>query len=152
MGVGVPAAIGAKAANPDQLVAAFIGEGGLMMCLEELHTIVSESLDITVFVFNNNDYAIISEEAERAFDLDRREYGWANAPLDCTAIVDGMGMRTERAETPDEIVETARFALNAGPPLVEIPMDSYELRAGQLMKTEITTTPTWYSRISTCGM
>lgn len=133
MGVGVPAAIGAKAANPDQPVVTFIGEGGLMMCIEELHTIVSESLDVAVFVFNNNDYAIISEEAERSYDLDRSEYGWTNAPLDCAAIAEGMGMRTERAETPDEIREAATAALDAGPTLVEIPTDPYEPQAGEFM-------------------
>ncbi|QLG61743.1 thiamine pyrophosphate-binding protein [Halorarum salinum] len=133
MGLGVPAAVGAKAANPDQPVVAFTGEGGLMMCVEELHTIVSEDLDVAVFVFNNDDYAIISEEAERSYALDRGEYGWTRAPLDCTTIAEGMGMRTARAETPDEIVAAAREALDAGPTLVEIPTDPYEPQAGEFM-------------------
>lgn len=133
MGLAVPAAVGAKIANPDQPVAAFIGEGGLMMCVEELHTIVAESLDVMVFVFNNNDYAVISEEAERSYDLGQGEYGWPNAPLDCVTIAEGMGMRTERAETPEEIVEAASIALDAGPILVEIPTDPYEPQAGEFM-------------------
>lgn len=133
MGVGVPAAIGAKAANPDQPVVAFIGEGGLMMCIEELHTIVSESLDVTVVAFTNNDYAIISEEAERSYELERGEYGWTEAPLDCTTIAEGMGMRTERAETPEEIMEATKSALGSGPTLIEIPTDPYEPQASEFM-------------------
>lgn len=133
MGLGVPAAIGAKAANPDQPVVALTGEGGLMMCVEELHTIVAESLDVTVFVFNNNDYAIISEEAERSYQLDRGEYGWTTAPLDCATVAEGMGMRTVRAETPEQIADAAEAALDAGPTLVEIPTDPYEPQAGEYM-------------------
>lgn len=134
MGLGVPAAIGAKAANPDQPVFAFIGEGGLMMCLEELHTIVAESLDVTVVVFNNNDYAIISEEAERSYQLDRGEYGWPSSPLDVVTIAEGMGMRTERAETPETIADAVGTALDAGPTLIEIPTDPYEPQASEFMQ------------------
>ncbi|MGM0605929.1 MAG: thiamine pyrophosphate-binding protein [Halobacteriota archaeon] len=133
MGVGVPAGIGAKVANPDQPVAVVIGEGGLMMCVEELHTIVAESLDITVFVFNNDDYAIISEEAERSYDLDAGAYGWSDAPLDCSKIAEGMGMRSIRAETPAEITEAASSSVGTGPTLVEIPTDPTEPQAGEFM-------------------
>ncbi|THE63209.1 thiamine pyrophosphate-binding protein [Salinadaptatus halalkaliphilus] len=136
MGVGIGAAIGAKTANPDQPVAAFIGEGGLLMCLEELHTLVAEELDVTVFVFNNDDYAIISEEAERSYDLEQGEYGWADAPLDVATIAEGMGLRTERAETQAEIIDIARETLDTGPTLVEIPTDPYEPQAGEFMAGE----------------
>jgi len=133
MGVSVPAAIGAKVANPEQPVAAFVGEGGLMMCLEELHTLAAESLDVMVFVFNNNDYAIISEEAQRSFTLDDGAYGWPDTPLDLTAIAEGMGLRTERAETPEEVVTVAEAAIGNGPTLVEIPTDPYEPQASEFM-------------------
>ncbi|XVH33199.1 thiamine pyrophosphate-binding protein (plasmid) [Haloferacaceae archaeon DSL9] len=133
MGLAVPAGIGAKVANPEQPVAVFIGEGGLMMCIEELHTVVAESLDVAVFVFNNNDYAIISEEAERSYELGRGEYGWTSAPLDCATIAEGMGMRTEQAETPDEVYNAAQRAIKNGPVLVQIPTDPYEPQAGEFM-------------------
>ncbi|MFA9517322.1 thiamine pyrophosphate-binding protein [Halopenitus sp. H-Gu1] len=133
MGLAVPAAVGAAIANPDQPVAVLIGEGGLMMCLEELHTIVSESLDVTVFVFNNDDYAIISEEAERSYDLEANAYGWTDAPLDCTRIAAGMGMDVERAETPSAIREAASASIRNGPTLVEIPTDPGEPQAGEFM-------------------
>ncbi|MFC6614703.1 thiamine pyrophosphate-binding protein [Halopenitus salinus] len=133
MGLAIPAAVGAAIANPDQPVAVLIGEGGLMMCLEELHTIVAESLDVTVFVFNNDDYAIISEEAERSYELGANAYGWTDAPLDCAGIAEGMGMDTRRAETPDGIREAARESIGNGPTLVEIPTDPDEPQAGEFM-------------------
>lgn len=136
MGVGIGSAIGAKTANPDQPVVSFIGEGGLMMCLEELHTLVAEDLDVTVFVFNNDDYAIISEEAERSYNLSQSEYGWIDSPLDFTKIAEGMGLRTEQAETPEEIAAVAQETLETGPTLVEIPTDPHEPQAGEFMTRE----------------
>ncbi|WP_096390232.1 thiamine pyrophosphate-binding protein [Halopenitus persicus] len=133
MGLAVPAAVGAAVANPDQPVAVLIGEGGLLMCLEELHTIAAEDLDVTVFVFNNDDYGIISEEAERSYDLASSAYGWSDAPLDCARIAEGMGLDVDRAETPSEIREAASAAVGSGPTLVEIPTDPDEPQAGEFM-------------------
>lgn len=133
MGLAVPAGIGAKVANPTQPVAVIIGEGGLMMCLEELHTMVAESIDVTVFVFNNNDYAVISEEAERTYDLGAGTYSWSETPVDCTAIAAGMGMETLRAKTPDEIVNAATESIDNGATLVEIPTDPNEPQASAFM-------------------
>ncbi|WP_281193839.1 thiamine pyrophosphate-binding protein [Halorubrum sp. F4] len=133
MGLSIPAAVGAAVANPDRPVAAVIGEGGLLMCVEELHTIAAESLDVVVFVFNNDDYAIISEEAERSYGLGEGAYGWPESPLDCRDIAKGMGLDTARAETPAEIVDATEAALEGGPTLIEIPTDPYEPQAGTFM-------------------
>ncbi|MFB6170155.1 MAG: thiamine pyrophosphate-binding protein, partial [Haloarculaceae archaeon] len=130
MGTGVPAAIGAQLSNPDAPVLALTGDGGLMMCIHELHTAVSEDLPITVVAFNNSDYAIISEEAGRSYDLAPGEYDWANAPLDVGAIAEGMGMTATRAATPAEISDAVAEALAADEPrLVEVPTDPAEPQA-----------------------
>jgi len=130
MGTGLPAGIGAKCANPEEDVVVLTGDGGLLMCVHELHTAVAADLPITVVVFNNSDYAIISEAAGREFDLKEGAYSWADAPLDFTTIADGMGLETHRAETPAEIRET----LDAGrsseqAALVEVPTDPTEPQA-----------------------
>ncbi|OIB58757.1 thiamine pyrophosphate-binding protein [Natrialba sp. SSL1] len=134
MGSGVPSAIGAKAANPDQDVVALTGDGGLMMCVHELHTLADEDIDVTVIVLNNSDYAIISEEAERSYRMEASEYGWQGTPLDFDAIASGMGLETMRADTPDEIRETVAAAIESeGPTLVEIPTDPHEPQASVWM-------------------
>lgn len=61
MGVGLPAAIGAALANPDRPVACLSGDGGLLMCIQELHTAADYDLDITLVVSNNEDYGLISK-------------------------------------------------------------------------------------------
>ena len=134
MGSGVPSAIGAKLANPEQDVVALTGDGGVLMCLHELHTLADEDIDVTVVVLNNSDYAIISEEAGRSYRMDEGEYGWAESPVSYTTVAEGLGLDVERAETPDEIETTVADAIASdGPTLVEIPTDPYEPQSGVRM-------------------
>ena len=53
MGFGLPAAIGAKLANPSQRVVLIIGDGGLAMSGMEILTAVREGICLTVIVFND---------------------------------------------------------------------------------------------------
>ncbi|GGL66596.1 thiamine pyrophosphate-binding protein [Halocalculus aciditolerans] len=134
MGTGVPGAIGAALANPDDPVVALTGDGGLMMCVHELHTAVSEDIPITVVVFNNDDYAIISEEAGRSYDLSPGEYSWQDTHLDFTTIAAGMGMTAVRATSPDELEDALDTGLAADEPvLIEVPTDPEEPQAGEYM-------------------
>lgn len=132
MGTGLPAAVGAQVANPDENVVALTGDGGLMMCVHELHTAASEEIPVTVAVFNNSDYAIISEEAERSFGLDG--YDWADAKLEFTTIAAGMGVEATRAARPSEIEAELTAAVESDEPrLVEIPTDPAEPQASEWM-------------------
>ena len=57
MGYSVPASIGAAfAARRD--IYTITGDGGLMMCLEELGTITKHKLPIKIFIFNNHGHGI----------------------------------------------------------------------------------------------
>ncbi|MFC7058075.1 thiamine pyrophosphate-binding protein [Halovenus salina] len=135
MGTGLPSGLGAQLANPDDDVVVLTGDGGLMMCLHELHTAVSEEIPITLVVFNNSDYAIISEEAGRSFDLPEEAYSWADAPLDFATIADGMGLETAQASRPDEIAAALSEALATdAPTLLEVPTDPTEPQASTWME------------------
>jgi acetolactate synthase-1/2/3 large subunit len=137
MGTGVPAAIGAKLANPDRDVVALTGDGGLMMCVHELHTLAAEAIDVTVVAFNNDDYAIISEEASRSYDLPGGAYGWAETGLDLVAVASGMGLRADRVTDRDAVGEAVTDALAAdGPALVEVVTDPAEPQASEWMTRE----------------
>ena len=56
MGYGLPASIGACVANGKKQVIAFEGDGGLMMNIQELQTLVTNKLPIKLFIINNNGY------------------------------------------------------------------------------------------------
>jgi acetolactate synthase-1/2/3 large subunit len=137
MGTGLPSAIGAKVANPDREVVALTGDGGLMMCIHELHTLAAENLDVTVVVFANDDYAIISEEAERSYGLSETAYGWVDAPLSFTDIAEGMGVDATTAESPAAIKNALTEALDTdGPTLIAVPTDPTEPQASEWMGAE----------------
>ena len=56
MGYGLPASIGACMANGKKQVIAFEGDGGLMMNIQELQTLVTNKLPVKLFIINNNGY------------------------------------------------------------------------------------------------
>jgi acetolactate synthase-1/2/3 large subunit len=59
MGFGLPAAVGAAFGNPDKQIICLNADGGMMMNLQELQTIVHHNLNIKVFIFNNDGYLMI---------------------------------------------------------------------------------------------
>ncbi len=61
MGYGVPAAIGAKLAAPDQEVVCFDGDGSFLMTVQGLSVAVREQLDITYVVLNNEAVGMVRQ-------------------------------------------------------------------------------------------
>src|SRR4029077_6147024 len=59
MGWGIPAAIGAAFAAPGRQIVCLTGDGGAMMNLQELQTIVHHNLPIKIFVYDNKGYETI---------------------------------------------------------------------------------------------
>lgn len=135
MGTGLPSAIGAALSNPNAPTVALTGDGGLLMCLHELHTAVTEEIPVVVVVFNNDDYAIISDEAGRSYDLQPQEYGWADHPVDFVAVAEGMGMDATRADAPEAIRNALSDALASDyPSLIEVRTDPDEPQASEWME------------------
>ena len=56
MGYGLPASIGAYFANGKKEVIAFEGDGGFMMNMQEIQTIITNKLNIKLFIINNEGY------------------------------------------------------------------------------------------------
>lgn len=54
MGFCLPAAIGATFGSPERTVCAFMGDGGLQMCIQELGTIMEQKSPVKIIVLNNN--------------------------------------------------------------------------------------------------
>ena len=59
LGYGVPAAIGAKVAQPDAPVVAVVGDGGLLFTGAELATAAKYRLPVVFVVMNDQDYGAI---------------------------------------------------------------------------------------------
>lgn len=64
MGYSLPAAIGALFACPDRTVTCVIGDGGLMISLSELATVVKHRLPLKLLLFNNHSHGIQKQTLE----------------------------------------------------------------------------------------
>lgn len=67
MGYGLPAAIGASFARDRGEVMCLNCDGGMMMNLQELQTIVHHRLPIKIFIFNNDGYLMIKHTQTNLF-------------------------------------------------------------------------------------
>ena len=66
MGCGLPAAIGASFATNKGPVLCLVGDGGLMINLQELQTIIHHQLPIKIIVFENDGYGMIKKTQDAA--------------------------------------------------------------------------------------
>lgn len=125
MGVGLPSAVGAKLARPDRPVATLTGDGSLMMCAQELHTAAEEGIDLTVILFTDADYGIISKSLPDDERRDGHGFDWTSP--DWGAIAEGYGCRARSVRTRTELQEAVAWSLDAdGPTLIDVAVDPTE--------------------------
>ncbi len=65
MGFGLPAAMGAQAANPGSLVIDIDGDGSFLMNIQELATCFCEELPVKVFLLNNQHLGMVVQWEDR---------------------------------------------------------------------------------------
>ena len=68
MGFGLPAAIGAKVAQPDDTVVCLAGDGSLIMTCQELATAVRHQIPVKVFLMNNGYFGMVRQWQELFWD------------------------------------------------------------------------------------
>ena len=116
LGYGLPAAIGAKVADPSRPVIALVGDGAAMFSIQELMTAVEQRLTIPVVVVDNGGYAEIRQQmvergiTPQAVDL---------AQPDFAALARSIGARGVVADHVADLGRLTAEALNAeGPTLI----------------------------------
>ncbi len=126
LGYGLPAAVGAKLANPDRPVIAIVGDGGLMFTLPELMTAVEEQLSIPVIVWNNRGYGEIRDYMnEKHIPL----LGVDLATPDFCQVAVGFGCHGERARDMKHFKSLLQAAMSRpGPSIIELMEDAGYLR------------------------
>ncbi len=67
MGYGLAGSIGAAVSSPNKNVLCLNCDGGIMMNLQELHTIVSNNLNIKIIIFSNDGYLMIKHTQKLFF-------------------------------------------------------------------------------------
>jgi acetolactate synthase-1/2/3 large subunit len=123
MGFAFPASMGAKLSNPDKTVFCVSGEGGFVMNMQEMATMVEENIDVNVLILNNSSLGMV-----RQFQDDF--YGGIRSAVDLTFTPDflklgeafGMkAMSTARREDVGPMLDEA--LAHRGPVLMNFDID-----------------------------
>ena len=127
MGYGLPAAIGARlAADDDQSVVCFEGDGSFLMTIQELSVAVRENMDITVAVLNNEYVGMVRQWQDGFFEGRRMasEYSWCP---DFAKLAEAFGARGFTVADYDGVEEAVEAAVDYdGPAVIDFHIDPEE--------------------------
>jgi len=128
IGIGLPLAVGGAVACPDRKVLCLTADGSAMYTLQALWTMARESLDVTIVVFANHDYAVLRREfsylgvgkpgprASGMFEIGRPDLEWVQ-------LAKGMGVPGSRVTSLAEFAKALRAGFaSQGPNLIEVPL------------------------------
>src|SRR6476620_2571211 len=120
MGFGLPAAVGAKVACPDETVVCLAGDGSLIMNCQELATCVAEEIPVKVFLMNNGYMGMVRQWQELFWDRRYSSVEMGPSP-DWVKLAEAFGATGLLCEDSADLEETMRSALDAdGPVLVDV--------------------------------
>ena len=112
MGYGLPAAIGAQIACPDQLVVDVAGDGSIQMNIQELATAVQYQLPVKVVILNNRCLGMVRQWQELFHDKNYVCTQMEHAP-DFVKLAEAYGALGLRAVHPAEFEPVLRKGLAA---------------------------------------
>ncbi len=113
MGFGLPAAIGAKVAMPENEVFDVDGDGSFAMTVQELATAKVNSIKV-ISVIMNNAYLGMVRAWNDMFYEGRRSQVWLGKVPDFAKVAEAYGLHGENVERPSEIPEALQRALKSG--------------------------------------
>ena len=117
MGFGLPSAIGAKVAKPDELVVCVAGDGSLVMTCQELATAVEHDIDVKVFIMNNGYLGMVRQWQELFWDKRYSSVDMGSSP-DWVKLAEAFGARGMRVEADAEVEDAMREAIETEGPVV----------------------------------
>jgi acetolactate synthase-1/2/3 large subunit len=110
MGFGLPAAIGAQVAFPDQTVVCLSGDGSFQMCTQELMTAKVYGLPIIVVICNNHTLGMVRQWQDM-FYRQRYSHTSLEASPDFVKLAEAYGGVGYRVEKPEDVLPTLMKAL-----------------------------------------
>lgn len=120
MGFGLPAAIGAKLANPDKKVVLFTGDGSIMMNCQEFATVADYNLDIKVVVLNNHMLGMVAQW-QRMFYNHHYSHSVLRGKTDLVKLAQAMGVNGYRIDNKTTFNEQLANYINSdGACLIDI--------------------------------
>jgi acetolactate synthase I/II/III large subunit len=126
MGFGLPAAIGAKVACPDDTVVCLAGDGSLVMVCQEFATAAFHDIPVKVFLMNNGYMGMVRQWQELFWDRRYSSVEMGPSP-DWVKLAEAFGWTAMRATDKDELEGQMKEALEAdGPVLLDVHVSKEE--------------------------
>ncbi len=120
MGFGLPSAIGAQFANPDQLVFSIVGDGGFQMSLPELATLMNYGLPVKIIVMNNGYLGMVRQWQELFYNNRLCSVTLDSFP-DPALLAGAYGFKGRTVEQPSELADALKEAIEYnGPYLLNV--------------------------------
>lgn len=118
MGVGLPFAIGAKVARPEELVIDFDGDGSFQMTLQELATVVKYKLDVKVVILNNGYLGMVRQWQDLFHAKRYSEVYLADSNPDFARLAEAYGIKGVRVERKEDLMKGVEAVLSTDGPVV----------------------------------
>ncbi len=125
MGFGLPAAFGAKLANPEKQVVVFVGDGGFQMTLQELGMCSQWDVGVKIVLLDNEYLGMVRQWQQLFFD--RRYSSVALQNPDFIKIAEGFGVKGKSISDPQELQGAIEDMLEyEGPYLLHVRVEKEE--------------------------
>jgi len=111
MGYGLPAAVGAAMAFPDEPIVVFTGDASIQMCIQELATAYQYRQKIVVVLLNNA-YMGMVRQWQEMFHESRFSHSYFDSLPDFAKLAEAYGGVGLRADTLDELDEALKIAFS----------------------------------------
>jgi len=119
MGYGLPAAMGAQVARPDDLVVLFTGDGSFQMCIQELATIAHNQLPIKIMLMNNGVLGMVRQWQKMFYDQRFSGINLHGNP-DFIKVAEAYGIRGIRVDSAEQVRSAIAEAIkHPGPVLLD---------------------------------
>ena len=125
MGFGIPAAIGAKIANPDKEVVLFVGDGGFQMTNQELAILNIYKVPIKVVILNNHSLGMVRQWQEAFYEGRTSESVFDVLP-DFQLMAQAYGIKNYKFDNPETLEEDLKVITEDVPMLIEIDISRKE--------------------------
>jgi benzoylformate decarboxylase len=125
LGWAMPAAVGAKLAQPDRPVVCVIGDGSVMYSVQALWSAANEKANVKYLVLNNSGYSILKSFTKAFYPGMEGTVPGLDVPvLDLVSVAQGLGIHAERVEHPDQLDAALQRTMEAGSPvLLDVQID-----------------------------
>ena len=117
MGFGLPSAMGAKVAMPDEQVVCLAGDGSLIMNVQELATCVTEEIPVKVMIMNNGYLGMVRQWQELFWDRRYSSVEMGASP-DWVKLAEAFGAKGIQLTQKETLVDDMKAALGEDGPVV----------------------------------